>query len=227
MEHGFIASITDNAMANLAFQTTEVVEALDLKPYPDQVLIHLNTFHEKAELDQILSNAKKQGIRNFLCVTGDGSDKMHKLLPEELEADDAAVTTSVELIRYIRRHYPEFILGAAFNPYEPPENEFAKLKCKLDAGASYVITQPILGKDPQIDRLKEEYPQLPVITEVWMSKKLYLLSDIFDRPIPEDEPYDPFEARKNVMEAYPEYGNYLALLGYKTQYPEIEEEYRK
>ena len=226
MEHGFIASITDNAMANLAFQTTEVVEALDLKPYPDQVLIHLNTFHEKEELERILTTARKVGIRNFLCITGDGSDKMHKLLPEELEAEDVAVTTSVELIRYIRKHYPEFILGAAFNPYEPPEHEFAKLRRKIDAGAAYVITQPILGRDEQLDRLKKEYPDLPVITEIWMSKKLYLLSDIFDRPIPEDEPYDPFQARKDVMEAYPEYGNYLALLGDKTQYPLIEEEYQ-
>lgn len=223
MDHGFIASITDNAMANLAFQTTEVVEALQLKPAPDQVLIHLNTFHQKSELDQILKTAKEQGIRNFLCVTGDGSDKMHKLLPEELEAPEAAVTTSVELIRYIRRHYPEFILGAAFNPYEPPEHEFAKLKRKTEAGASYVITQPILGKNEQLDRLMEEYPELPVVVEIWMSKKLYLLSDILGYPIPEDTPYDPFETMKEVRKTYPAYGNYLALLGYKTQYPMIEQ----
>ena len=226
MEAGFVASITDNAMANLAFQTTEVVEAMGLKPRPDQVLIHLNTFHQKEELERILQNAKAQGIRNFLCVTGDGSDKMHKLLPEELEAEDVTVTTSVELIRYIRKHYPEFILGAAFNPYEPPEHEFAKLKRKIKAGASYVITQPILGQNEQIDRLRREFPDLPVIVEIWMSKKLFLLSDIFGYTIPEDAPYDPFATRKEVCAAYPDCGNYLALLGYKTQYPVIEEEYR-
>ena len=227
MEAGFIASVTDNAMANLAFQLTEVVEAMGLKPRPDQVLIHLNTFHQKEELDRILETARSQGIRNFLTITGDGSDKMHKLLPEELEAEDVAVTTSVELIRYIRRHYPEFILGAAFNPYEPPEHECAKLKRKLEAGASYVITQPIIGRNEQIDRLVREYPDLPVVVEIWMSKKLYLLSDIFGEPIPEDAPYDPFETRKEVLAAYPGYGNYLALLGYKTQYPQIEQEFSK
>ncbi len=224
MDHGFTASITDNAMANLAFQTTEVVEALDLKPGPDQVLIHLNTFHEKAELDRMLKSALEHGIRNLLCITGDGSDKMHKLLPEELEAEGVAVTTSVELIRYIRKHYPEFIIGAAFNPYEPEEHEFAKLKRKIDAGAAYVITQPILGKNEMVDRVIREYPNLPIILEVWMSKKLFLLSDVLGYEIPEDTPYDPFETLKEVQEAYPQCGNYLALLGYKTQYPKIEEE---
>ena len=218
---GHVVSLTDNAMARLAFQGTEVIDALDLTPPPDQVLIHLNTFHRKEELDRILDTAAARGIRNFLAVTGDGSDKMHKLLPEELDAPDVPVTTSVELIRYIRKRYPDFIIGAAFNPYEPPETEFAKLERKLAAGASYVITQPILGPDPQVDRLVREYPSLPVVVEVWMSKKLSLLSDVFGREIPEDEPYDPFEAMKAVRAAYPGKGCYLALLGYKTQFPKL------
>ncbi len=227
MEDGFIASITDNAMAKLAFQAYEVIGELELEPKPDQVLIHLNTFHRKEELDAILRFAKDNGIRNFLIVTGDGSDKMHKLEPHEIEADGAAVTTSVELIRYVRKYYPEFIIGAAFNPYEPPESEFEKVEKKLAAGATYFITQPILGRDDMLDRLLAEHPDVPVITEVWMSKKLFLLSDIFGRPIPEDEPYDPFEALKTVREAYPMCGSYLALLGFKTQYPQFAEAYKK
>ena len=221
MEHGFIASITDNAMSKLAFQCTEVIEATGLLPKPDQVLIHLNTFHTKSELDHMLQTALKLGIRNLLCVTGDGSDKMHKLLPEELECDGIAVTTSVELIKYIRKNYPEFIIGAAFNPYEPAETEFEKLDRKIAAGASYVITQPILDKDPQIDRLLNDYPDLPVIIEIWMSKKLFLLSDVFGRDIPEDAPYDPVATKEKIAKIYPKCGIYLSLLGYKTQYPEM------
>ena len=227
MSNGLIASITDNAMAKLAFQCTELIEAIKLAPRPDQVLIHLNTFHRKEELDHILSYALEHGVRNILAVTGDGSDKMHKLLPEELECDDATVSTSVELIKYVRKHYPEFIIGAAFNPYEPPETEFEKLKRKIEAGATYVITQPIIGRDEQVDRLVKEFPDLPVIIEIWMSKKLYLLADVFGRPIPEDEPYDPLETMETVMNAYPGYGVYLALMGYKTQYPLIVEKFGK
>lgn len=224
-EDGFIISITDNAMAKLAFQAYEMIGELELPHRPDQVLIHLNTFHQKKELDRILQFSKENGIRNFLAVTGDGSDRMHKLQPQELEADDVTVTTSVELIRYIRRYYPEFIIGAAFNPYEPPETEFRKLERKLAAGATYVITQPIIGQNEQVDRLVREYPDLPVVIEIWMSKKLYLLSDIFGYEIPEDAPYDPMATRKAVREIYPAYGNYLALLGYKYQYPKIAREF--
>ena len=224
LRDGHIVSITDNAMSRLAFQGYEVISEMGLPVEPDRILIHLNTFHRKEELDRILDFGRRSGIRNYLAVTGDGSDKMHKLLPAELEAEEVPVTTSVELIRYIRKHYPEFIIGAAFNPYEPPETEFAKLRRKLDAGAAYVITQPIIEKNAQVDRLIREYPDLPVIIEIWMSKKLYLLSDVFGTPIPEDTPYDPFETRKKVKELYPGYGTYLALLGYKTQYPVLEAE---
>ena len=46
MEDGFVMSVTDNAMAKLAFQADEMIEELELEPLPDQVLIHLNTFHK-------------------------------------------------------------------------------------------------------------------------------------------------------------------------------------
>ncbi len=226
-ESGFIASITDNAMGRLAFQTYEMIDELDLVPRPDQVLIHLNTFHTKEVLDHILDHAKAHGIRNILALTGDGSEKMYKLEPEELEAPEAKVTTSVELIRYIRKHYPDFIVGAAFNPYEPPESEFAKLDRKIAAGAAYVITQPIVGRDEQVDRLRREYPDLPVIVECWMSKKLYLLADIMEKDIPEDFPYDPMAELENLRTLYPDCSNYLAMIGYKTQYPVIEEDFQR
>lgn len=224
-QDGNIVSLTDNAMAKLAFQGTELIEALGLEVRPDHVLIHLNTFHQKKELDHILATMKKMGLHSVLAVTGDGSDKMHKLLPEELETPEVPVTTSVELIRYIRKHYPEFTIGVAFNNFEPPESEFEKLDRKLAAGASFVITQPILGRDEQVDRLLRDYPDLPVVTEVWMSKKLSLLSDIIGREIPEDYPYDPIETLKTVRELYPNCGNYLAMLSLKNQYPILTEQF--
>ena len=226
-ESGFVASITDNAMGRLAFQTYEMIDALDLVPRPDQVLIHLNTFHTKEVLDHILEHAKEHGIRNILALTGDGSDKMYKLEPEELEAPEVNVTTSVELIKYIYKHYPDFIVGAAFNPYEPPESEFAKLEKKIAAGAKYVITQPIVGRNELVDRVLREYPDLPVVVECWMSKKLYLLADIMEKDIPEDFPYDPMAELEELQNIYPDCSNYLALIGYKTQYPVIEEKYRQ
>lgn len=223
MNSGFTASITDNAMGLLAFQGHECIEELELPIAPEQILIHLNTFHTKRNLDEILEACERLGIRSILAVSGDGSTRLPKLHPADVGAEGALSVTSVELISYLRRHYPDFRVGAAFNPYEPEEHEFEKMSRKLDAGASFVITQPIVGKNEAVDRLIAEYPSLPVTIEVWMSKKLYLLSDVVGYPIPEDAEYDPISMLKELRGAYPQCGCYLSLLGFKTQYALVEE----
>ena len=223
MNSGFTASITDNAMGLLAFQGHECIEELRLLVKPEQILIHLNTFHTKRNLDEILDSCQRLGIRSILAISGDGSTRLPKLRPADVEADDAITVTSVELIRYLRRRYPDFTVGAAFNPYEPEAHEFEKLNRKLDAGASFVITQPIVERNAVVDRLLSEYPVLPVTIEAWMSKKLYLLSDVVGYPIPEDAEYDPMSTLRSLQETYPQCGFYLSLLGFKTQYPLIEE----
>ena len=73
MDSGFTASITDNAMGLLAFQGHECIEELGLRARPDQVLIHLNTFHTKQNLDEILESCEKLGITSILAISGDGS----------------------------------------------------------------------------------------------------------------------------------------------------------
>jgi methylenetetrahydrofolate reductase (NADPH) len=222
MESGFTASITDNAMGLTAFQGHECIEELGLDARPGQVLIHLNTFHTKQALHGILDGCEAQGIGSLLVVSGDGSPRLPKLKPADVEAENTAAVTSVELIRYIRKHYPSFTVGAAFNPYEPEEHEFEKLKRKLDAGASFVITQPVIEKNKATERLLNEYPDLPVIIEAWMSKKLYLLSDVVGYPIPEDAVFDPLDTLQKLIVSYPGHGLYLSLLGFKTQYETVE-----
>ena len=223
MESGFTASITDNAMGLLAFQGHECIEELGLSARPGQVLIHLNTFHTKRDLDEILSSCEKLGIRSILAISGDGSPRLPKLSPSDIEAQGTASVTSVELTRYILKHYPSFSVGVAFNPYEPVEHEFEKMKRKLDAGASFVITQPIIDKNAVTDRLLNEYPDLPIIIEAWMSKKLFLLSDVVGYPIPEDAAFDPIETLRSLQTFYPKCGYYLSLLAFKTHYNIIEE----
>lgn len=222
MKSGFIASITDNAMGLLAFQGHECIEELGLHARPDQVLIHLNTFHTKQALHEILDSCERLGIRSILAISGDGSPRLPKLRPKDVEAENTASVTSVELTQYILKHYPSFTVGVAFNPYEPEEHEFEKLERKLDAGASFIITQPITGKNGAVDRLLRRYPCLPVVVEAWMSKKLYLLSDVVGYPIPEDAVFDPIETLRNLRALYPDCGQYLSLLGFKTQYETIE-----
>jgi methylenetetrahydrofolate reductase (NADPH) len=221
IEAGWIVCITDNPMGLLSYGAMETIDLLGLPVRPEQLMVHLNTFHPKKELDEILASFAAAGGRDLLVVSGDGSQRLHRLEPDEVGIDCKTVT-SVELIRYIDRGFPgRFACGVAFNPYEPQDAEIEKMKRKADAGASFIITQPILGRD---DRLAGLEPfGLPVTLDAWMSKKLHLLSECVGHEIPEGTPYDPMENLRELRRNYPDYGLYLAILGFKTQYPLLPE----
>ena len=217
VEAGYVACITDNPMGMLSFQATEVIPEFDLPVEPEQLVIHLNTFHTRKGLDEILTTAADMGAKYLLTISGDGSERLPKLTPECIGLDCNTVT-SVELMEYIHREYPgQFSCGVAFNPYDPPEHELERMKRKLDAGAEYIITQPVIGQDPVLEDLKQF--NIPIIVDAWMSKKLHLLSECVGYEIPEDTPYNPLDNLKELQKNYPDFGLYLALLGFKTQYP--------
>jgi len=224
MDSGYCTCITDNTMGLLSFQGTEIIEELDLPVISEQVMIHLNTFHTKDDLDNILDICKAKGIRYLLIITGDGSERLPKLQPSDVGATDVESVTSVELLKYINHEYPDtFVLGAAFNPYEPEEHEFEKMKRKRKAGATYIITQPLIERNEAVDRLLEKYPEIPVIIAAWMSRKLHLLSEAVGYEIPENTEFDPISTLKMLHKLYPECGVYLSLLGFKTQYDLIKD----
>jgi methylenetetrahydrofolate reductase (NADPH) len=219
MESGYCACITDNAMGHLAFQGTEMIEEMDLEVFPEQIMIHLNTFHTKEDLHKILDTCKAKGIKHLLVISGDGSERLPKLSPSDINATGVEAVTSVELLKYIGETYPDtFNMGVAFNPYEPPEHEFEKLDRKLANGATFIITQPVIEQNAIVDELLAKFPTIPVIVEAWMSKKLYLLSDAVGYEIPQDTEFDPIETLKTLHGIYPNCGFYLSLLGFKTQY---------
>lgn len=219
LEAGYMACITDNPMGNLSFQATEVIPELGLPVPPEQVMIHLNTFHTREQLDDILDTAARIGVRYLLTVTGDGSERLPKLTGEALGMDVRTVT-SVELMKYIQKRHPGvFTMGVAFNPYEPQGHEMEKLHRKIEAGASFIITQPILGEDARVR--KAAALGLPLVVEAWMSKKISLISQCVGYEIPEDTPYDPIENLKSLIRLYPDCGFYLSMLGLKTQLPVI------
>lgn len=223
MASGYVACITDNAMGSLSFQGSEMIAELGLAVHPGQVMIHLNTFHTLANLHEILDFCQASGIRDLLVISGDGSDRLPRLQPGEIGAEGVEAVTSVELLRYIHARYPGvFTTGVAFNPYEPKAHEFAKLERKLAAGASFIITQPVIERNAVVDELLALHPEVPVVVEAWMSKKLHLLSDAVGYRIPEDTAFDPIETLHALQQLYPQCGFYLSLLGFKTQYHLVE-----
>ncbi len=139
---GFAISLPDNPMGNLRFTATEVMEFLELPA--ERVIIHLNTFHRKQDLDQMIESSINLGVQNLMLISGDGNPKLHRLEENELGCEPTPIgaATSIELLKYIHREYPgKFHCGVAFNPYEEHDFEFGKMDKKVDAGAEFVGTQ--------------------------------------------------------------------------------------
>ena len=194
---------------------------LALPVKPGQLIINLNTFHTKSAMDQILDTASRMVVKYLLVVSGDGNERLPRLKPEAI-GENSKVVTSVELLRYIQKRHPgTFTCGVAFNPYEPQDHELEKMRHKVEAGAKFVCTQPVIGKDERVDALRPF--GLPIIIDAWMSKKLHLLSECVGYTIPENISYDPMANLRQLHAHYPDCGLYLALLGYRTQFPLIKE----
>lgn len=221
VEAGYCVCVTDNAMGNLAFQGHELVQELKLPVRPGQVMIHLNTFHTLSDLHWILDSCAELGIKEILVISGDGSARLPKLKPSEIGCRSASVT-SVELLEYMRKIYgSQFLLGAAFNQYEPEEHEILKFRRKIDAGAEFIITQPVVGRNELIDRVMSE-TKIPFIIEAWMSPNIKLLSDCIGYNIEYDgDIFSPMKCLDALHAVYPDNGFYLALLDFKTQFQEF------
>jgi methylenetetrahydrofolate reductase (NADPH) len=218
LDSGGVAAVPDNPMGHLHFSALEVLSYLDLPIPPRRLVVHLNTFHRKQDLDELLAGARALGVRYLLCVSGDGSPRLSRLEPAELGVCGRAVT-SVELLAYIRSRYPDdFTLGVAYNPYEPRDHERAKLERKVEAGARFLITQPIVGRDPQVETLSG--CGLPVYLGAWMSRKVHLLYECVGRSVDEQEVarYDPEANLRELQRLYPCHGLYFSLLSFRKEW---------
>jgi len=209
-------SICDNPLGNLHFTAMEVVSFLDLTFVPERTLLHLNSFHRKGDFDDFLRDAHDRGLKYLLVVSGDGGPRLPRLEPEQLGVPGKTVT-SIEMLRYIEReHAGHFTCGVAFNQYEPREDETDKLRRKIDAGARFVITQPVIGREDSVAAL--EGLGIPVFVGAWMSKRIEPLCECVGVKKPESTHYDPVENLTAVQGAYPAFGIYLAQLGFKREW---------
>jgi len=213
-------SIPDNPMGQPRFGALESIDLRGLSVVPERVVMNLNTFHTKSELDALLEKAAKANLRYILVVRGDGGPLLPKLDSKSI-GGKLNVATSIDLIRHINTEYPDqFITGAAFNPYNPMPFELNRMKQKIDAGAKYAITQPIIGKDENVDKLKDL--NIAVIVEAWMSNNIDLLYRSVGKDKDEKaERYDPFENLKVLHESYPGCCAYLSMLSFKQDWREI------
>jgi len=213
-------SIPDNPMGQPRLGALECINRTGLSIDPEKVVMNLNTFHAKSELDGLLQKAAIANLKYILVVRGDGGPLLPKLDAKSI-GGKLSVATSIDLIRYINNEYPDqFKTGAAFNPYNPMPFELNRMMQKIDAGAKYVVTQPIIGKDKNVDRLKEF--NIAIVVEAWMSNNIDLLYKSVGKEKDEKaEKYDPVENLKALHEYYPECCVYLSMLSFKQDWEEI------
>jgi len=217
---GFGLSIPDNPMGKPRKGALESVGLKKLTLDPDKVVMNLNTFHTKRELDEILTAAAIAKLKYILVIRGDGGPLLSKVDPKSI-GGKKSIATSIDLIRYINVEFPgQFITGAAYNPYKPLSFELKHMEKKIEAGAKFAVTQPIIGRDQSVDELK--LLNIPIIVEAWMSKKIDLLYKSVGKEKDETAGnYDPIDNLKALHAFYPECCVYLSMLSFKQDWQKI------
>ena len=77
-------SVPDNPMGQRRLSLLDCLELRGLTVDPEKVVMNLNTFHSKEELDVMLNRAASAGIRSLLVVRGDGGPDFAKLDPKSI-----------------------------------------------------------------------------------------------------------------------------------------------
>lgn len=156
-------TISDNSLARPRISNLALA-AIIKKDYGISPLIHLTTRdHNLIGITSHIMGLHQLGIFDILAITGDPAK-----VGDFPGASSVFDTTSFGLIKLIKqfnegisytgKHLKEasdFQVGAAFNPNVPrPERAARVMKKKQDAGADYIVTQPIY--DPKIIPILKE-----------------------------------------------------------------------
>jgi hypothetical protein len=83
-----------------------------------------------------------------------------------------------------------------------------------------VVTQPIIAKDENVDRLKDF--DITVVVEAWMSNNVDLLyRSVGKEKAEKAERYNPAENLQALHESYPECCVYLSMLSFNQDWRAI------
>ncbi len=123
----------------------------------DPVLHLVSRGRTRDEIRREAGRARSGGIGRVLCVRGEGDDK-----------DGPATPRIREVVAELRAAWPEASVGVTANQYGPRERVLDNLWRKLDAGADFVQTQPVLEWAPFESLVHEIRARAPGIALVPM-----------------------------------------------------------
>jgi homocysteine S-methyltransferase len=124
-----------------------------------------------------LLGAAATGIRNLICITGD-PPKMGNY-PDATAVFDVDAIGLVNIVRNLNRGLDlggnpigqgtGFVIGVGANPGLPSlDEEIRRFEYKVEAGAEYVVTQPVFDLSLLENFLKHvEHCRIPVVAGIW------------------------------------------------------------
>jgi methylenetetrahydrofolate reductase (NADPH) len=134
-------SVTYGAGGSTRDRNVEIVSELKRR-YGLEAMAHLTCVNATvSELRSTLDVMRGAGVENVLALRGDPPADQERWTKTE-----GGLGYSRELVELIRSEYPEFAIGAACFPEvhihaTSAEDDLRFLKAKVDAGASFLITQ--------------------------------------------------------------------------------------
>lgn len=171
-------SVTYGAGGETKSRTIEIASSMK-KEYTMEPLMHLTCIDTKKEgVYGILNEINRNGIENILALRGD--------IPNDRNFKSTASDFSYacDLTAYIKYHMANFCLGVAGYPEGHPEaysleKDIKNLARKIQAGASFVITQMFFKNDffyIYLDKIREMGIKVPVSAGIMPVFKVNLLS---------------------------------------------------
>jgi methionine synthase I (cobalamin-dependent)/5,10-methylenetetrahydrofolate reductase len=124
-----------------------------------------------------LLGAAATGIRNLICITGD-PPKMGNY-PDATAVFDVDAIGLVNIVHNLNRGLDlggnpigagtSFVIGVGANPGLPTvDEEIKRFEYKVEAGAEYVVTQPVFDLNLLENFLKRiEHCRIPVVAGIW------------------------------------------------------------
>jgi homocysteine S-methyltransferase len=124
-----------------------------------------------------LLGAAATGIRNLICITGD-PPKMGNY-PDATAVFDVDAIGLVNIVHNLNRGLDiganpigagtSFVIGVGANPGLPNlDEEIKRFEYKVEAGAEYVVTQPVFDLNLLENFLKRiEHCRIPVVAGIW------------------------------------------------------------
>ena len=203
-------SVTYGAGGATRDGTVEMVERIKTD-YGIETMAHLSCVGETRDgLAAILERFASIGIENVLALRGD---------PPRGEAEFVApadgLSSATELTEFIRERHPFAIGGACFPEVHPEaeslEADLAYLKTKVEAGASFLITQLFFDNRVYFDfvaaarEIGIDVPIIPGVIPIQSFGQVARICDLCDATIP--------DALGSAMEALGGDGDAEALLG--------------